>query len=548
MEERIILDIENFDKIVVYKGKNLEDIVKENNLENVVAALVNNELQELSYTLNEDAKIRFVTLRDRIGSLIYISGLKFLYIVAVKELFGAETEVYLKHSIDKGIYSLIDEDIDIEKVKLIKSKMKSLISQNLKIKKVTTTTKDAINYFYDLGEYEKCENYKLITSDTVSLYSLLDYYEYFYTAMPVETGVLKDFDLTLSKDGAIILRFPEVNTGEISNYSHMEGVLNVFKDYSKWADALNVNYVSDVNKIVIDGRIKEFIQLNEIKQNEDLEKQASYIKENIDRIKLVCIAGPSSSGKTTTSKKLALYLKSKGINPFIISLDNYFKRREDTPKNEKGEYAFDTIDAIDVELFNEDLLKLLNKQEVRLPNYNFITGEREYKNPSVSLLNRDVLIIEGIHTLNEQLTNKVSRKNKYKIYVSPFTPLALDRHSHVSTVDLRLIRRMVRDYRTRGRNALASLETWGQVRDSEEKYIFPYQKEADTVLNTALIYEIGMLKTYAIPLLQSVRRNSEFYSESVRIINFLKNFLDIPVDILPDTSILREFVGNGYFD
>lgn len=548
MDKRVILDIEAFDKIVVVKGKTLEDIVREYNLTNVLAALVNNEIQELNYEINEDSKIKFLTNRDRIGSLIYISGLKFIFITAVKELFGREVEVFLKHSIDKGIYCTIDEEIDNNKLLMIKNKMKSIISQDLKIKRITTTTKDAMKYFKELEDYEKYENYKLITNDTITLYSLLDYYNYFYTAMPISTGEIKDFDLSLSNDGAVILRYPEVKTGAINDYEYLPKVLDVFKDYSIWSNKLDVNYVSDVNRVVISGKIKEFIQLNEIKQNEELEKIASTIEMNIDKIKLICIAGPSSSGKTTTSKKLSLYLKSKGINPFVISLDNYFKRRVDTPKNENGEYLYDSIEAIDVELFNEDLIKLLNKEVVVLPEYNFITGEREYNHPGVSMENRDVLIIEGIHTLNEELTNKVNRENKIKIYVSPFTPLALDRHSHVSTVDLRFIRRLVRDYRTRGRSALASLETWGQVRDSEEKYVFPYQKEADIILNTALIYEIGMLKTYALPLLQSIRRTSEYYSESIRIINFLNNFLDIPVDILPDLSVLREFIGKGYFD
>ena len=386
-----------------------------------------------------------------------------------------------------------------------------------------------------------------MTNEFVTLYSLLDYYNFFFSPMPISTGILKDFDLTLTKDNAVILEYPDTS-GSIPKYNHMEKVLNVFTSYRTWSEKLNVNYVSDVNNVVIKGKIKEFIQLNEIKQNEDLSKIANEIEKNLENIKLVLIAGPSSSGKTTTSKKLSLYLKNKGINPFVISTDDYFKDRKDTPKNEKGEYEYDILEALDIDLFNEQITKLLNNEKVVMPTYNFITGEKEYKNKEISLEGRDLIIIEGIHTLNEELTKSIPRKNKFKIYISPFTPLGLDRHNHVSTVDLRLIRRLVRDYRTRGYNGADTLKNWPIVRKSEEKYIFPYQKEADVVLNTALIYELGILKTYAIPILQDVNYKDDYYMEAKRIINFLKYFLDIPVDTLPNTALLREFVGGGYFE
>lgn len=548
MEDKIIVEVDGYDKYIIESGKTINDLVKENNLPNVIAALVDNEATELSHVLKEDCKIKLISTHDRYGANVYLNGLKFLYIVAIKELFGRETNVELKHSIDKGIYTTVDVALDDKLVKSIKDKMMEIVFEDVKIDKISCARKEAIEYYEKMNEIEKVETYKQMVAEVITLYSLLDYYDYFYSIMPVSTGVLKDFDLTLLEDGAVVLRYPGLQTQEISPYTHLSEVLDVFKNYSKWADKMHVTYVSDVNKIIIDGRIKEFIELNEIMQNEELNNLANRIKDNIDTIKLVCIAGPSSSGKTTTSKKLSLYLKSKGINPFIISVDNYFKNRVDTPKDEKGRYLYDTLGAIDVDLFNNDLLKLLNNEEVSLPEYNFITGEKEYKRKPVSLKERDVLIIEGIHVLNEELTKRVDRKNKYKIYVSPFTPLALDRHNHVSTVDLRFIRLLVRDYRTRGRDALDMLRGWGQVRDSEEKYIFPYQKEADAVFNTALIYEIGMLKTYAEPILKSVKSDSEYYAESLRIINFLNNFLSIPEDFLPAASILREFVGSGYFE
>lgn len=549
MKENIIIEIKGKDRVIFGSGGTIEELLKKVDANpNIIAAIINNEIVELSYLLKEDTKVKFIDTMDRMGAKIYRSGLKFLYIVAIKELYGNTTKVELKHSLDKGIYTRLDINIDEKIVNEIKEKMVELVNKDLKIEKVTTSRKEAIKYFESLKQNEKVEMYKQITSEVVTLYSLNDHYDYFYSLMPTRTGILKSFNLTLTKDGGIMLQYPNTFDNKIPEYTHLEDVLNVFKSYGEWSNRLNVNYVSDVNNIVTNGKIKEFIQLNEIKQNEDIQELVSEITNNLDKIKLVCIAGPSSSGKTTTSKKLALYLKNKGINPFVISVDDYFKERKDTPKNEKGEYEYDILDAIDIELFNDHLTKLLNKEIVKLPTYNFITGEKEYKKPETSLKERDLLIIEGLHTLNEKLTSSINRENKYKIYISPFTPLRLDKHNHISTVDLRLIRRLVRDYRTRGYSAEGTLKNWTTVRMAEEKYIFPYQKEADKVLNTALIYELGILKTYAIPILHSVSINSEYYKEALRIINFLKYFFDIPESTLPNTALLREFVGNGYFE
>lgn len=549
MKDNIIIEIEGYDRVIFKEGGTLEDLLKQIGADsNIIAARINNEIVELSYVLKEDTKVSLINTLDRMGAKIYRNGLKFLYIVAIKELYGTNTRVELKHSLDKGIYTLVDFELTEKTIDDIKAKMTELVNKNLRIEKISTNRKEAIKYFESIKDLEKVENYKQMTNEVVTLYSLMDYYNYFYSIMPTNTGILKQFDLTLTKDKGIMLRYPATFDGKIPRYNHIESVLNVFKDYGDWANNLKVNYIADVNKIVIDGKIKEFIELNEIKQNEDINNIVNEIKENINRIKVILIAGPSSSGKTTTSKKLALYMKSKGLNPFVISTDDYFKNRIDTPKNEKGEYEYDIIEAIDIKLFNSHLTKLLNGEEVVMPTYNFITGEKEYKQPAVSLQKNDLLIIEGIHTLNEELTSSVDRKNKYKIYISPFTPLGLDRHNHISTVDLRLIRRLVRDFRTRGYSGEETLKNWQNVRAAEEKYIFPYQTEADRVLNTALIYELGILKTYAIPILHSVNYKSEFYPEALRIINFLKYFFDIPESYLPEMALLREFVGNGYFE
>lgn len=549
MTNELIIEIEGYGNIVVHKDTTLYDLIKRlNKTDDIIACSINNEIVELSYKLKEDTKLKLISIKDRMGAKIYRSGLKFIYITAIKELFGINTDVKLLHSLDKGIYTRIDLDLTVDIVKDIKAKMEELVSRDLRFEKITTSRKEAIKYFNEVKEKEKSSMYKQMTGDALTLYNLLNYYNYFYTKMPYSTGIIKSFDLTLTKDKGVMLEYPSTYDMKIPPYTHMDQVLNVFKEYGKWADTLGVKYVSDVNNIVIEGKIKEFIELNEIKQNNDLLKIASEIEKNLNNIKLVLIAGPSSSGKTTTSKKLSLYLKSKGINPFVLSTDDFFKNRIDTPKNENGEYEYDIPEALDIDLFNEKLTSLIKGEETLLPTYNFLTGEKEYKHAPVSLKNRDLIIVEGIHTLNEMLTSKIDRKNKLKIYISPFTPLDLDRHNHVSTVDLRLIRRLVRDYRTRGYDAEETLKNWRVVRRSEEKYIFPYQKEADIVLNTALIYELGVLKTYAVPILFSVSYHSEYYSEALRIINFLKSFLNISDSMLPETALLREFVGGGYFE
>lgn len=549
LTDELIIEIEGYGNIVVHKDTTLYDLIKRlNKTDDIIACSINNEIVELSYKLKEDTKLKLISIKDRMGAKIYRSGLKFIYITAIKELFGINTDVKLLHSLDKGIYTRIDLDLTVDIVKDIKAKMEELVSRDLRFEKITTSRKEAIKYFNEVKEKEKSSMYKQMTGDALTLYNLLNYYNYFYTKMPYSTGIIKSFDLTLTKDKGVMLEYPSTYDMKIPPYTHMDQVLNVFKEYGRWADTLGVKYVSDVNNVVIEGKIKEFIELNEIKQNNDLLKIASEIEKNLNNIKLVLIAGPSSSGKTTTSKKLSLYLKSKGINPFVLSTDDFFKNRIDTPKNENGEYEYDIPEALDIDLFNEKLTSLIKGEETLLPTYNFLTGEKEYKHAPVSLKNRDLIIVEGIHTLNEMLTSKIDRKNKLKIYISPFTPLDLDRHNHVSTVDLRLIRRLVRDYRTRGYDAEETLKNWRVVRRSEEKYIFPYQKEADIVLNTALIYELGVLKTYAVPILFSVSYHSEYYSEALRIINFLKSFLNISDSMLPETALLREFVGGGYFE
>ena len=397
----------------------------------------------------------------------------------------------------------------------------------------------------NVGEDEKVLNYTYMTNDTVTLYELDNEYNYFYYVMPPSTGLLKRFDLSYIAPNGIAISYPIDNI--IPKFQSIPKVLEAFKEYDNKLSVLGVKYAGDLNKMIVEGTISDFIQENEILYNQNLENIALKIANNRN-IKSVFISGPSSSGKTTTSKKLAMYLRSIGKSVLVISTDDYFLERENTPKKEDGTYEFESIDALDVKLFNTQIKALLDGKAVKMPTFNFITGEKEFKTPAIRLEKNQVLIVEGLHAISERLNHAVPKKNKLRLYISPFTPIRLDRHNHISTTDVRLLRRLVRDYRTRGYSAEKTLTNWASMRDSEGKYVYPHQREADMVVNTALAYEIGVLRTYAEPLLYSIDKGSSNYEEAIRILNFLKGFLNIPSEYVPNVSVLREFIGNSYYE
>ena len=384
-----------------------------------------------------------------------------------------------------------------------------------------------------------------MTNDSVTMYELDGEYNYFYYIMPASTKILKRFDLAFLPPTGVVLCYP-IN-GVVPKYHPTPQVLDSFMSHEKKLIDLGLKYVGELNKKIIDGDIVDFIQMNEILYDQNLEKIAQRVANNRE-IKSIFISGPSSSGKTTTSKKLALYLKSMGLDTLVISTDDYFKERKDSPRKEDGSYEFEIVDAIDTDLFQDHIQKLLNGEEVVIPIFNFITGEKEYKRKPVTLGENQILVVEGLHAISERLNSAIAKKNKLRVYISPFMALALDRHNHIQTTDLRLIRRMVRDYNHRGYSAEATLTSWMGMRKSEEAYVYPYQREADIIVNTSLAYEIGVLKTYVEPLLYSIHKDSEFYEEAIRILNFLKCFLNIPSESVPDKSVLREFIGNSYFE
>ncbi len=531
----------------IYKGTTVREVLKEINDDSIIALRINGELVDADYEIVDDSYVKYILASDKIGTKIYIKGLQYVYILAVKELYGDKADINIKHALDKAIYTelQIKRDVNRDVVLNIKKKMKEICNRDIPFRRVSVDREDAYDYVDSVGETEKVLNYTYMTNDTVTLYELDNEYNYFYYVMPPSTGLLKRFDLSYVAPNGVALSYPIDNI--VPKFQSIPKVLDAFKEYDKKLSGLGVRYAGDLNKMIVEGTISDFIQQNEILYNQNLENIALKIVNNRN-IKSVFISGPSSSGKTTTSKKLAMYLKSMGKDVLVLSTDDYFLEREDTPKKEDGTYEFECVEALDIKLFNTQMKALLDGKSVKMPTFNFITGKKEYKTPPIKLEKNQVLVVEGLHAISEKLNHAIPKKNKLRLYISPFTPIRLDRHNHMPTTDVRLLRRLVRDYRTRGYSAEQTLTNWASMRSSESKYVYPHQREADMVVNTALAYEIGVLRTYAEPLLYSIDKGSSNYEEAIRILNFLKGFLNIPSEYVPNVSVLREFIGNSYYE
>lgn len=541
---------------VTYLGKSymypkditLEDISKdfqENYSETIIMAEVNGRPYELNYKVTDDVTVDFFDLTSPTGNRVYESGLIFVLEKACLNMLNSEIEV--KYSIDKGIYIKTYKKITKEDLDKVSREMKEIVKRNLPIQKNLVNRLEAIEYYKSTKSYDKVNVLKYSVNTNVNLYRLMDIYNYFFSYLPVSTGALKEFKLTYIDQNSFVLRYPNIYyLNKIPVYKHHDKLFNEFKKYDEWSEKLGIENVSSLNNKVTKGNVDDIVLLSENIQNNSLFKIAETIYNN-KKLKLILLAGPSSSGKTTTSKKLELFLKGFGLNPIAISIDNYFVDRDKTPRLPDGSYDFESLSSINVELFNKNLKDLLDGKEVTLPVYNFITGKSELSDESIKLGEKEILIVEGLHALNEELTYSIDRKNKYKIYLCPLTVLSLDNHNRIRTTDNRLLRRIVRDNRTRGYSASDTLSTWSKVREGEEKYVFPFQDEADVIFNTSLIYELGVLKTYAEPLLYSVEENDPMYKEAVRLLNLLKNILPISNDYIPVDSIVREFIGGGYF-
>lgn len=513
----------------------------------IILAKTKNKYRELSDYIVDNDDIEFVDLKDRMGNLVYVNSLVYLASYAVTEAFGRNAKIIVKYSIDKGIYIETNFDLDIEKCKILKAKMKEIAEKNISITKCRVERYEAIEYFELNKETSKVNLLKYATNTHITLYKIGGMYDYFFTLMPPSTGCLKHFDIHFLNPRGFVLLFPTVYIDGIKKYEHHPKLFEVFREYQKWAEIMKISNVPALNTIVSNGRADDIIRIDETLQSNRLLNLAKDIVSRKDQVKIILIAGPSSSGKTTSCRKLSMYLRSFGLEPREISMDNYFVDREKTPLDENGEPDFECLEAIDIKKFDSDVKKLLNGEKVRLQIFNFVKGKSEPGEDEVALGKNEVLIIEGIHALNDKILTSIDRKKKFKIYLSPLTILNIDIHNRISTTDNRLLRRIVRDNRTRGYKVEDTLRSWRKVRLGEEKHIFPNQDSADATFNTALIYEIGVLKTYVEPLLYSVSITSPYYEEARRLINVLKTFLPIPSDAVPDDSLLREFIGGSCF-
>ena len=526
-------------------GVSLYEICEDLSLQDtIVGAKINNELNPLTTRLIKDTEVELIDCTDLAGYKMYQAGLKFIFEVALKELYP-NLEVMYEHSVPRGILAEIVGDININDKDLIKIKgiMFKIIDDDLLFETYNISKKDAIKYYEERSEFEKAQNIKDSNQDVITLFKLKGVLNYFYTDMPYSTRAISKFEMIYLGNNRIVFTVPSARSGgKVPEYVHHKNIINSFLDGKNWLEQMEIPYLANLNKIISSSRIDEIIESNELLFNSEIAKCAETIANNSEK-KIILIAGPSSSGKTTTTKRLASYLKVRGLKPIMMSVDDYFVDRVKTPKDENGDYDFECLLAINIEKFNKDLNDLLSGKTIRLPRFDFITGKSELTDKEITLSEKGIILIEGLHALNDDLTPQINEMFKYKIYLSPFIPLNIDRHNYISTLDLRLLRRIIRDNRYRGVSVSETIKLWQSVRKKKKKYIFPYIHQADVIINTALVYEIGVVRVYAEPLLYSVELDSPYYEEARRLITFLQRFYTIPTECIPKDSILREFIG-----
>ena len=520
--DRIIITFDDGTKKEYPKGITLREIiedVKDNYEYEIICAKFKNQIISYDDALLKSGNITFYDITHPEGNKIYERGLIFLFETCTLKILGKDTKIKIRHPIDKGIYCEIDKKITDKNMEEIKELMKEKIKENLPFKQIETSRIEAIEYFKKIKRQDKVKTLSYNTASFVKLYKFDGTYNYIVGDLPNSTGILKKFELTKIDNKGIVLRFPfAFSNGKIKRYEYHEKYVNSLDEYSNWANLLNINNIGELNEAIIKEGSGEIINIVETLQNYKLISIAEEIYKNKNNIKIVLLSGPSSSGKTTTSKKLALYLKTLGLKPHPLSLDDYFLERSETPLTIEGKYDFESVRALDIKLFNKQLKKLLEGHQVITPTYNFITGKKEFNKP-LKLEENDVLIIEGLHALNDELSSEIPNKNKYKIYISPLIYLNIDNDNRISLTDIRLLRRIVRDHYTRGYNASHTLSTWIDVRKGEEQYVFPYQDEANVIFNTFLAYELGVLKTYVEPLLYSVSQDDPEYNTAIRLLD-----------------------------
>lgn len=537
-------------KIKMGEHKKIIDIFKneiENSKTEIIACKCNNEIRSLSYEPEENETVELIDVSSADGMRIYVRGLLLIMSKAFHKLYP-EALLTVNYQLSNATFCQIDNmEATEEMIENVSKEMEKIIASDIEIKKVVMTKEEAAK-FYDKeqtlrGRLQLDNKDK----DTVSLYFCEDYYNYFYGVMPISTGYTKTFELKVYNNGFLI-RYPSrKNPEKLEEYKENKKLLNTLQEYEDIHRVLGINTIYKLNREILSGNEKDVILLAEALHEKKISDIADKIVNRND-VKVVLIAGPSSSGKTTFAKRLGLQLRLNGLKPVTISVDNYFVERTETPLDENGKYNFECLEAIDLKLFNHDLIELLKGNEILMPTFNFKTGCKEYTGETMKLGSDEILVIEGIHCLNDKLTAAIPRENKYKIYISNLTVLNIDYLNRISTTDSRLIRRIVRDYKFRSYNAMHTLQIWNSVNRGEEQYIYPFQEEADSMFNTSLIYEFCVLKKFAVPLLESINSSYPEYSEARRLLEFLKYFETIDMENVPKNSLLREFIGDSIFE
>jgi len=514
----------------------------------IVAAKVNNSYKGLIYPLVSNCQVEFLDLTTEEGIRTYTRSLSFVLIKAAREIYPA-CQVTIEHSLGKGLYGELHHGqvYCAEDIQKIAQKMKEIIATDLPFTKSSFPREEALEIFQRERQLDKVKLLEHLNRDMVSVYGCGDTHNYFYGHLLPSTGYLEKFDLIFYPPG-FLLKFPhQEDPATIPPCVERQKLFNIFHEGKLWQQIMEIRNVAELNDTIIEERIGDLIRVAEAFQEKKIAQIADSIARNKEQMRVILIAGPSSSGKTTFAERLSIQLRINGLKPVAISLDDYFVSREKTPLDEKGKFDFEALEAIDIPLFNQQLAQLIAGEEVELPTFDFITGSREYLGKRLKIEKKQPIVIEGIHGLNERLTSAVPRENKFKIYISALTQISIDDQNRIPTTDTRIIRRIVRDHQFRSQKALDTLRMWPSVRRGEEKNIFPFQEEADLMFNSALVYELAILKKYAEPLLLQIPPSLPEYAEARRLIKFLSYFWAVQDKEIPLNSIIREFIGGSCF-
>ena len=532
-------------------GSALFDIFTEIGLEmshGPISCKVNNKVEGMHYRVYNSKDLEFLDMTSSSGSRAYTRTLFFVLCKAVKDIFPASPDVIIDIPVSNGFYVdvRLGKELTEEEVGKLRNRMQEIIDAHMPIRRYMVPTEDAIALFQEKGDVEKVKLLKTSGSIYTTYYKIGDYVDYYYGTLLTNTSELYLFGLEKYYDG-MLLRIPSLkNPDQLGEITRQDKMFDIFKEHHRWQDIIGIRTVGDFNQAVTAGFSTDIINISEALQ----EKKIAQIAEDIAQrkgVKLVLLAGPSSSGKTTSCKRLSIQLAVNGLKPLQISLDDYFVDREKTPKDESGEYDYESIYALDLKLINEQFNALFRGEEVELPKYDFQSGKSKRSGKKLKMNDHNVLVVEGIHALNPELTSQIPDEQIYRVYASALTTILLDNHNYIPTTDNRLLRRIIRDNKYRGVSAQETIHRWPSVRAGENKWIFPFQENADAMLNTAMLYELAVIKMQAEPLLQLVPENCEEYAEAYRLLKFLKYFKGIPYNNLPPTSLLREFLGGSSF-